>query len=1287
MEQKPKTKPVKKLKKKLKLKQTDASPKAVKKKKFKKVKKVKKIKKPQKSCDTIISEYKDADKSALNFDINDENYMNLLKCMSDKERSQLGDKEEFNYLYPNKNDTHFNVKLTSKKEFYDTRYIPKTPEDFKNIKKIAQSYCENTEFELEPHQMFVRNFLSFLTPYNSLLLYHGLGTGKTCSAISVCEEMRTYNSQMGDMRRIIVVASPKVQENFKIQLFDERKLKNINGLWNIKACTGNKFIKEINPMNMKGLSRMRVIKQIKKIIHQFYYFQGYGQFSNYIKKISNKKVLKSDSKAIVYAKKSKAIKKEFSNRMLVIDEIHNMRFNEEGSSKPKESSENLINLVSYSDNLKLMILSATPMFNSYTEIVWLLNLLNINDKRFPISEKEIFDKNGNFTINAQGEEIGKELLIRKATGYISYVRGENPFTFPNSIWPATALNPDSLQIKMLDSNWNYPPIQINGASTIPYITLFDLVLTKIGEYQSIGYNFIIDSLKKQYAEMNNPKKGLAYTILGDPLQALNMIYPHRDIGSLDINDEKERKILFGKTGLSRLMLYKPKTKNKFSYKDSTITNFGRIFSFEKIGNYSSKIKSILESIKKSTGIVFIYSQYIDGGAVHMALALEELGITRYGSNSLFEQSPHPPIDYKTMKIISKDENSKFPAKYIMITGDKNLTPNTREQLKAITSENNTNGEIVKVVIVTRAGSEGLDFKNIREMHIMDPWYNYNRQKQIMGRAIRNLSHCKLPYEERNCSIYLYGTELSNNEVEAADLYIYRLAEKKALKMAKVSRILKEVSVDCLLNNDALNFSQKNINVVVEQKLSNEKIINFHIEDKEKSDMCDFTTCAYTCKPDNKLNDIINDQTYNEGFIIMNLDKILQRIRSLFKEQYIYQKTNLIASIRHLKNYPLDQIYSALTYLINERNEYLTDILGRLGRLVNIGNYYMFQPIEVDNKYISRFERVHPIDYKRKSITLDLPERIPDYKYLASSEEKEDIDTNNQLNIIKYLTEQMNILNNPTFIDVEYKNNWAMRCSWAIFNLIKYNKYEKTKLVSFAIEHILDSYTFDEKVTILTYITNKIEKNTLDLIIDDYFEKFKISNSKFSGIVLAQFNKPESYQQYTILALIKGVWIINREATASLAKEMFSKFQIIDLDKINNIIGFMINFGSQEIVFKIKHLGESEKGRSNKGRKCGNGESKKIIIRRINDLLDPTGNSTKYLVGSKHKSSIESIYEEKEFEQSIIVKRVKKIIKINSLQLCAESELILRYLNDVDKTKIYFFNVLSSVINNIEKLKK
>ena len=112
--------------------------------------------------------------------------------------------------------------------------------------------------------MFVRNFLSFQTPYNGLLLFHGLGTGKTCSSIQVCEDMRTYYNQIGIKKKIIIVASPVVQENYKLQLFDPRKLKLINGRWNIKSCTGNKFIKEVNPMNMKGLTKEKIVKQIIK---------------------------------------------------------------------------------------------------------------------------------------------------------------------------------------------------------------------------------------------------------------------------------------------------------------------------------------------------------------------------------------------------------------------------------------------------------------------------------------------------------------------------------------------------------------------------------------------------------------------------------------------------------------------------------------------------------------------------------------------------------------------------------------------------------------------------------------------------------------------------------------------------------------------------------------------------------------------------------------------------------------------------------------------------------------
>ena len=94
---------------------------------------------------------------------------------------------EYSYLYPNLDDPQFNIKIAERKEFNDTKYDG----SIKPILEQANKLC-NADFELSPNQLFVKNFLSFQTPYNSLLLYHGLGSGKTCSAIGVGEEMRDY---------------------------------------------------------------------------------------------------------------------------------------------------------------------------------------------------------------------------------------------------------------------------------------------------------------------------------------------------------------------------------------------------------------------------------------------------------------------------------------------------------------------------------------------------------------------------------------------------------------------------------------------------------------------------------------------------------------------------------------------------------------------------------------------------------------------------------------------------------------------------------------------------------------------------------------------------------------------------------------------------------------------------------------------------------------------------------------------------------------------------------------
>lgn len=184
------------------------------------------------------------------------------------EREELGKtSNENDFLYPDLNDPNFIIKIAEKKEFNDTKYDG----EVYDIKKHAEVLA-NADFQLAPHQSFVRNFLSFQTPYNSLLLYHGLGSGKSLTAIGVCEEMRAYLKQIGMAKRIIVVASPNVQDNFRTQLFDERKLKLVNGVWNIKGAVGANFLKEINPMNMKGLSKEKVISQIQAIIKHSYLF-------------------------------------------------------------------------------------------------------------------------------------------------------------------------------------------------------------------------------------------------------------------------------------------------------------------------------------------------------------------------------------------------------------------------------------------------------------------------------------------------------------------------------------------------------------------------------------------------------------------------------------------------------------------------------------------------------------------------------------------------------------------------------------------------------------------------------------------------------------------------------------------------------------------------------------------------------------------------------------------------------------------------------------------------------
>ena len=963
-----------------------------------------------------------------NIEENKENAV-LLKREYDEYIQNATDKDtEYDFLYPQLNDPNFIVKLSKHKEFYDTQYDGQVHP----IEKQAEILC-NSSFELMPHQIFVKNFLSMQTPYNSLLLYHGLGSGKTCSSIGIAEEMRSYMKQLNITKRILVIASPNVQANFRLQLFDETKLEYIQGrdtdegFWNINSCVGNSLIKEINPTNLKGLSRERVVSSIKRIINNSYLFMGYIQLTNYIfnaikKSADIESLTKQQRKKLLI----KHIRELFDNRLIIIDEVHNIRISDDNKER-KKTAVLLMKVAKYSQNMRLLLLSATPMFNSYQEIVWLANLMNINDKRATIKISDVFDSSGEWKPAKQQPdgsmtEDGRSLIIRKLTGYISYVRGENPYTFPYRIYPSQFAETANVLLKQ-----PYPSTQMNGTtiSETDRIQHIDIFTTKLSatSIQYRGYMRILEEMKSkstdQYTATGKLRKmpafedmeSFGYTTLQLLIESLNIVYPHplleNQAASTDSSEEESNeiaKVLVGETGLRNTMKFVEENQNmmqlkyKFSYKPEIKE---QIFSPAKISKYSAKIHEICNCIRQGTGIIIIYSQYIDGGLVPMALALESMGFSRFGSTpntpNLFETPPTDPVDYK-MKPRKKDAPFN-PAKYVMITGDKAFSHNNAGDIKVLTHEDNKDGKNIKVVLLSRAGAEGLDFKNIRQVHIMEPWYNMNRIEQIIGRAVRNLSHCKLLFPQRNVEIYLHGTILPDKTPEeSVDLYVYRYAEKKAIQIGEVTRVLKSISVDCILNIGQTRFSVKkllenaaNQNITIKLSRYNQEI-PFQIGDRPFSEMCDYMgNCEYVCSQASTITKKdIRNENYNNTFAQTNQARIIARIRELFRDKmpntndnspYLnhayYEREHLINAIMIVKQYPIEQIYSALSTLINNKNEYLMDAYGRTGRLIDKYDantdtaYYVFQPIEITDENASIYERTTPIEYKRNTISVEI----------------------------------------------------------------------------------------------------------------------------------------------------------------------------------------------------------------------------------------------------------------------------------------------------------------------------
>jgi hypothetical protein len=138
-----------------------------------------------------------------------------------------------------------------------------------------------------------------------------------------------------------------------------------------------------------------------------------------------------------------------------------------------------------------------------------------------------------------------------------------------------------------------------------------------------------------------------------------------------------------------------------------------------------------------------------------------------------------------------------------------LPPKIKEVLETIFPDTkNLHGEICSVFGIGAAGAEGISLRNVRAVHIMEPYWNNVRTEQVKGRAVRICSHMELPLEERDVSVYTYCSVFQgkideslkiSDGAKTSDEYINDIAKLKTAVNEGILTIMKETAVDCVLN--------------------------------------------------------------------------------------------------------------------------------------------------------------------------------------------------------------------------------------------------------------------------------------------------------------------------------------------------------------------------------------------------------------------------------------------------------------------------------------------------------
>ena len=869
------------------------------------------------------------------------------------------------FSYPEPADKDLLAKIFKKREFYYYR-VPQREqmETYEDVQKYRAANCKQGEIEPREQQAILPNFISPNTNYKGVILMHGVGSGKTMTAIRVAEQfkeqVKKYNTKI-----FVLVPGPNTRENFRKELL---------------TTTGETYLKNKDALNQMTKGE---VDQAKKLALygalQYYKIMSYKTFYKKVlgEKIVEKKIVNDNKIKSSYRKNAEGeFERELvvdrivnmNNAILIVDEAHNISGNEYGEALKK--------IIKNSENLRVILLTATPMINLADEIIDLLNFIRpLNDQ---IQRDKVFTPEKNYAMKIKPG--GLDYLKEKARGYISFYRGSIPYTFAKRV-----------EKGVIPAGMLFTPVIKCFMSTFQYLTYIETtknIEDTLDKGSSAASNFVFPGLNKDKTEL------IGYY----STEGMNTV-----ISQINTDGAKLRSLINKQIFNNKLS---KGDEENFIFENEKKSITGLILKLEYLKKFSIKFYKLIKRLgdlvegKKGSATAFVYSNLVKAGGMELfAEALIQNGYLEYNDDSKSYDIKDETLDYKTgltyldYKKSKNNINDFKPATFILVTGSSDESGEDVPEIKqkiindVFNNANNIDGQNIKFVLGSRVMNEGVTLKNCKEVHIIDVFFNIPKAEQVIGRAIRMCVHQDVisdNYKFPKVHVFRYVVALNDKKSTelSTDELLYQKAEIKYLTVKEIERGLKEIALDCPLLLHANMFPEE---LEKYSKCVPPTLENINSGKQICPALCDFKRCELKCDS-NKLNekywdakkltykdikkDDINYNTFNDDLAKYEIILIKNRIKDLYRFKHVYMYNEILDEIKKsfqnhqsdlFENYFLDQaLEDMMPKSENDFNNYqdtINDKYNRPGYLIQRNKYYIFQPFN-ENEDVPMYYRQH-----------------------------------------------------------------------------------------------------------------------------------------------------------------------------------------------------------------------------------------------------------------------------------------------------------------------------------------